>query len=128
MVWFTELSGASKATITWTVARLLDDETVVPLVALVSPFRADRDAVRALHVAGRFVEVHVATPLAVCAERDVKGLYGDAAAGRVVELTGVGQDYEAPERAELVLDGSSGVDVVASARRVVERVLATLGG
>jgi len=110
------------------LARILGEAGVVPLVALVSPFRADRDAVRALHVAGRFLEVHVATPLAVCAERDVKGLYGDAAAGRVVELTGVGQDYEAPERPELVLDGSGGVDVEGSARRVVERVRATLGG
>jgi adenylylsulfate kinase len=127
-VWSTGLSGAGKTTIARATARLLDDETVVLLVALLSPFRADRDAVRALHVAGRFVEVHVATPLAVCAERDVKGLYGDAAAGRVAELTGVGQDYESPERPELVLDGSAGVDVEGSARRVVERVLVTLGG
>jgi bifunctional enzyme CysN/CysC len=110
------------------LARILGEAGVVPLVALVSPFRADRDAVRALHLPGRFVEVHVATPLVVCAERDVKGLYGDAAAGRVAELTGVGQDYEAPERPELVLDGSGVVDVEGSARQVVECVLATRGG
>ncbi|MGA0831118.1 MAG: adenylyl-sulfate kinase, partial [Nitriliruptoraceae bacterium] len=60
------------------VAMLLGDAGVVPLVALVSPVAADRDAVRALHGSGRFLEVHVATPLAVCEARDVKGLYARA--------------------------------------------------
>lgn len=108
------------------LARILGDAGVVPLVALVSPFRADRDAVRALHDPGRFVEVHVATTLDMCAQRDVKGLYARSAArsaaGEDDLLTGVGQEYEAPERPELVLDGGGGVWVEALAQQVWERI------
>jgi len=104
------------------LARVLGDAGVIPLVALVSPFRADRDAARALHASGRFLEVHVATPLEVCAERDVKGLYERADAGQITDLTGLGQDYEAPAAAELTLDGGPDADAEASARRVFERL------
>ena len=108
------------------LARILGDAGVIPLVALVSPFRADRDAVRTLHDPGRFVEVHVATALEVCAQRDVKGLYARSAArsaaGEDDLLTGVRQEYEAPERPELMLDGGGGVGVEALARRVWERL------
>ena len=108
------------------LARILGDAGVVPLVALVSPFRVDRDAVRRLHAPGRFLEVHVATPLEVCAERDVKGLYARSAArsaaGEEDLLTGVGQDYEAPESPELVLDGSGKGSLTELARRVAERL------
>jgi adenylyl-sulfate kinase len=97
------------------LARILGDAGVIPLVALVSPIRADRDAARALHPSGRFIEVHVATPLAVCEERDVKGLYRRAHAGEVSDLTGIGQDYEAPLSPELafVADGSSSPQTLA---------------
>lgn len=109
------------------LARILGDAGVVPLVALVSPFRADRDAVRSLHDPGQFVEVHVATPIEVCAQRDVKGLYARSAArsaaGEDDLLTGVGQEYEAPERPELVLDGGGGVGVGELARTVLSVVL-----
>jgi len=101
------------------VARILGDAGVVPLVALVSPVRADRDAVRALHGAGRFLEVHVATPLEVCETRDVKGLYARARAGEVAQMTGVAQGYEPPLAPELVLDASGDEPVEAQARRVV---------
>ena len=86
------------------VARILGDAGVIPLVALVSPVRADRDAARALHGPGRFLEIHVATPLEVCEQRDTKGLYGRARAGAVPDLTGIGQDYEAPSAPELTVD------------------------
>jgi len=109
------------------VARILGDAGVIPLVALVSPFRTDRDSVRALHEPGRFLEIHVATPLEICAARDVKGLYAQARAGGLEQLTGVGQDYEPPERAELVLNGSDGTDVTDLADRVVEAITASLG-
>ena len=101
------------------VARILGDAGVVPLVALVSPVRADRDAVRALHAAGRFLEVHVATPLAVCEARDVKGLYARARAGEVAQMTGVAQAYEPPLTPELVVDGSGEEALAAQAARVV---------
>jgi adenylyl-sulfate kinase len=87
------------------LARILGDAGVIPLVALVSPIRADRDAARALHAPSRFLEVHVATPLEVCEARDVKGLYRRARDGGLGDLTGVGQDYEAPLAPEVVLDG-----------------------
>ena len=88
------------------LARILSDAGVIPLVALVSPFRTDRDMVRALHPPGRFLEIHVATPLDVCATRDVKSLYQQAADGILTELTGIGQGYEPPINPELTLDGS----------------------
>ncbi len=108
------------------LARILGDAGVIPLVALVSPFRTDREAARALHAPGRFLEIHVATPLEVCAKRDVKGLYAQAQAGELERLTGVGQDYEAPERPELVLDGSNAADVDRMAEHVLAVVQAVL--
>lgn len=84
------------------VAHLLSRNGVVAVCALVSPYREDRDAVRELH-AGRFFEVHVATPVEVCAERDVKGLYARQRAGSLVGLTGVDDPYEPPVAADLVV-------------------------
>ena len=55
---------------------------------------------------GRFIEVHVATPVELCAERDVKGLYAAQKAGKVTGLTGVDDPYELPENAEITLDTS----------------------
>ncbi len=104
------------------LARVLGDAGVIPLVALVSPFRADRDAARALHAPGRFLEVHVATPLEVCAERDVKGLYERAGAGQIIDLTGLGQDYEAPAAADITLDGGPDAHVEESAATLLERL------
>jgi len=101
------------------VAHILGAAGVVPLVALVSPVRADRAAVRALHGPGRFLEVHVATPLAVCEARDGKGLYARARAGGLADLTGVGQPYEPPLAPELVVDGSGTEPVAQLAAQVV---------
>ncbi len=101
------------------VARILGDAGMVPLVALISPVRADRDAVRAAHGSVRFLEVHVATPLAVCEARDVKGLYARARTGEVAQLTGVAQPYEAPLAPELTVDGSGDEPLAAQAARVV---------
>ncbi|MDP9387139.1 MAG: adenylyl-sulfate kinase [Actinomycetota bacterium] len=84
------------------VAHLLSRNGVVAVCALVSPYREDRDAVRELH-AGRFFEVHVATPIDVCAERDVKGLYARQREGTLVGLTGVDDPYEPPVAADLVV-------------------------
>lgn len=105
------------------LARILGDAGVIPLVALVSPVRADRDAARALHGPGRFLEIHVATPLEVCEQRDTKGLYARARTGTVPDLTGIGQDYEAPSAPELTLDAGRG-----SAEALAARVAEILGG
>jgi bifunctional enzyme CysN/CysC len=92
------------------VAHNLYDAGLVVIVALVSPYAEDRTQARALFPDGDFAEVWVKTPAEVCAERDPKGLYKKAAAGELPNLTGVGQEYEAPVNAELVLDGTQEIE------------------
>jgi bifunctional enzyme CysN/CysC len=92
------------------VAQVLYDAGLVTIVALVSPFAEDRNQARALFPEGDFSEVWIKTPAEVCEERDPKGLYKKAAAGNLPNLTGIGQEYEAPEKAELVLDGTKSVE------------------
>lgn len=84
------------------VAHLLARNGVVVLASVISPYRAVRDEVRALHD-GRFFEVHVATPVEVCAARDVKGLYARQRAGELTGLTGVDDPYEPPLQPEAVV-------------------------
>jgi bifunctional enzyme CysN/CysC len=88
------------------VAKLMIDAGLIVIVALVSPFRVDRDQARELFAKGKFIEVWVNTPTELCAQRDPKGLYKKAAAGDLPNMTGVGQEYEAPLRAEVELDGT----------------------
>jgi bifunctional enzyme CysN/CysC len=93
------------------VARLFFEQGSIVLCTFVSPYRADRDRVRALVPEGRFVEVHVHCGLDELKRRDPKGLYAKAERGEIPELTGVSAPYEAPERPELVIDtGASGVE------------------
>ena len=92
------------------VAHNLYDAGLITIVALVSPYSEDRNQAKALFPEGDFVEVWIKTPAEVCAERDPKGLYKKAASGELPNLTGVGQDYEAPENAELTLDGTTPIE------------------
>lgn len=85
------------------VADLLSRNGVYVLCALVSPYQAARDEVRARHE-GRFFEVYVATPPEICASRDVKGLYGRQRTGGMSGLTGADDPYEPPEHPELVIE------------------------
>jgi adenylylsulfate kinase len=73
------------------------------LTAFISPYRADRDQVRAIMKPGDFVEVFVDCPLEVCEQRDVKGLYQKARAGQIPEFTGISAPYEAPLQPELTI-------------------------
>jgi len=88
------------------VADLLARNGVLVLAAVISPYAASRDAVRARHAASgaAFVEVYIATPVEECAARDVKGLYARQRAGEISGLTGVDDAYEPPAAADLVLD------------------------
>ena len=97
------------------VARLMADAGLVVLSAFVSPYAADRDRVRGLVPGGRFIEVFVDTPLAVCEARDPKGLYKKARAGVISDFTGISAPYEAPPAPEVHLqtDGKS-IDVCAA--------------
>jgi len=85
------------------VAKLFTEGGMVAITAFISPYRADRDQVRALGPAGDFVEVHVDCPLEVCEQRDVKGLYEKARAGKIPEFTGISAPYEPPLEPELTL-------------------------
>lgn len=82
-------------------AKLMVDAGLVVLAAFVSPYRADRDAIRALFPEGEFVEVFVDTPLEECEQRDPKGLYKKARAGEIKHFTGISDPYEAPEQPEV---------------------------
>jgi bifunctional enzyme CysN/CysC len=93
------------------VAHTLYEAGLVTIVALVSPFASDRDQAKGLFPEGEFAEVWIKTPAEVCAQRDPKGLYKKAAAGDLPNLTGIGQDYEPPALAELVLDGTADLEV-----------------
>ncbi len=89
------------------VAELFASAGLVTLTAFISPYRRDRDRVRAMMPEGDFVEVFVDAPLEVCEARDPKGLYKKARAGEIKGFTGIDDPYEAPEKPELVLDAAS---------------------
>ena len=75
----------------------------IAVAAVVSPYRATRDEVRAMMPDGRFLEVFVDTPIEVCEDRDVKGWYAMARSGEVSSFTGVDDPYEPPQHPELTL-------------------------
>jgi len=85
------------------VCQLFAESACVTTASFVSPYRASRDAVRA-RVGDRFIEVHVATSLEVCEQRDPKGLYAKARAGLIPNFTGISAPYEEPLHAEITLD------------------------
>ena len=104
------------------VAKLMTDAGLIAIVALVSPFRADRRRAAALLPEGRFLEIFVDTPIEICRRRDPKGLYEKADRGKVLNLTGRDQPYEVPEAPDLVLRT---VELTAeqAADRIVELVM-----
>ncbi len=85
------------------VAKLMVDAGLVVLAAFVSPYQAERDAIRARFAEGEFIEVFVDTPLAECEQRDPKGLYKKARAGEIKHFTGIDDPYEAPLQPEIHL-------------------------
>lgn len=100
------------------VARLMVEAGIVVLASFVSPYRQDREAVRAMHEGVPFLEVFVDTPLTVCEARDVKGLYAKARAGEIPDFSGVSAPFEAPDRPDLRLDTST-ADLHASVTAVI---------
>jgi adenylylsulfate kinase len=91
------------------VAKLFADCGVLTMTSFISPYRKDRDTVRALHVAAGvpFIEVHVNTPIETCEQRDPKGLYKKARAGELKGFTGIDDPYEPPLKAEMTLDATN---------------------
>lgn len=86
------------------VAKLFTDAGVIVIASFISPYRRDRDAVRALLAPGDFIEVYVKVSVATAERRDPKGLYKKARAGEIKGFTGIDDPYEEPERAEIVID------------------------
>jgi len=100
------------------VARLFVDAGLIVMASLISPFRAERDMARSLLGEGEFIEIHVATSLEICEQRDPKGLYRRARAGEIPNFTGIGSPYEPPGSPELVLTPNDPATV--SADRIIE--------
>ena len=93
------------------VAKLFAEAGVVTATAFISPYRSDRDKVRAIMGEGGFIEIYVNASLETCEARDPKGLYKKARAGELKGFTGIDAPYEAPDKPELVLDANSkGID------------------
>src|ERR1700685_1712081 len=96
------------------VAKLFCEAGTIALTAFISPYKADRNAVRALLGSGEFVEIYVKASVETCEKRDPKGLYKKARAGEIKNFTGISDPYEAPEKPELVLDSDKkGIDDLA---------------
>lgn len=103
------------------LAKLFMEAGIIVLTAFISPFREDRDKVRAMVNSGEFLEIYCQCPIEVCEQRDVKGLYKKARAGEIGQFTGISSPYETPERPELVVNTSQ-VDL----KDCVEQVIAAL--
>ena len=86
------------------MAKLFVEAGVIALTAFISPYRADRDRVRALAAPGDFIEIYCECPLDVCEQRDVKGLYAKARQGVIRDFTGISSPYEQPETPELAVN------------------------
>src|SRR4051812_9280713 len=91
------------------VAKLFADGGLLVMTSFISPYRKDRETVRALHEAAKlpFIEVHVATPIETCETRDPKGLYKKARAGELKNFTGIDDPYEPPASPEVTLDATN---------------------
>jgi adenylyl-sulfate kinase len=85
-------------------SKLFTDAGLIVMSAFISPFKSDRQLVRALFPENEFIEVYISTPLSVCERRDVKGLYKKARAGEIQNFTGIDSKYEAPESPEITLN------------------------
>lgn len=86
------------------MSKLFMEAGVIVLTAFISPFRADRDHVRSMVKPGDFIEIYCDSPIEVCEQRDVKGMYKKARAGQIADFTGISSPYEAPEKPELVVN------------------------
>lgn len=86
------------------MAKLFIEAGVIAMTAFISPFRSDRERVRALVAENDFIEIYCDSPLEVCEDRDVKGFYKKARRGEIKNYTGISSPYEKPEHPDLTLD------------------------
>jgi bifunctional enzyme CysN/CysC len=107
------------------VSKLMADAGLIVLVSFISPYRSERLLARELMDRGEFIEIFIDTPLAVCEERDPKGLYRKARAGEIKNFTGIDSDYEIPAAAELTIDTTR--SSAAEAASIISDYLETYG-
>lgn len=105
------------------VSKLFAESGVITLASFISPYRADRERVRARLAGGDFLEVYMRIPIEICEARDPKGLYKAARAGKIKQFTGIDDPYEEPEAAEIVLDAKSADGQMASAEGMAASIL-----
>lgn len=103
------------------VCKLLLDAGLTVIAAFISPYRADRDAIRAKLMPGQFIEVFVDTPLEVCEQRDPKGLYKQARKGEIENFTGISAPYEPPQTPEFSIQTTE-----TSVKRAVDTIIQSL--
>ncbi|KAL4418939.1 hypothetical protein ABPG77_009119 [Micractinium sp. CCAP 211/92] len=108
------------------VAKLFADSGAVTMTSFISPYRADRDAVRGRCRPGEFLEVHMAVPIEVCEARDPKGLYKKARAGLIKNFTGIDDPYEAPLAPEILVTPYDQGGAMRSPRQMAQQILDTL--
>jgi adenylylsulfate kinase len=101
------------------MAKLFTEAGVIALTAFISPFKEDRERVRALVSENDFIEIYCNTPLEICEQRDIKGLYKKARAGEIKNYTGISSPYEPPETPDLELD-TAGKSVEYNVERVLD--------
>ena len=118
---FTEADRVENIRRVGEVAKLMTESGLIVLCSFISPYRAEREMVRALLAEGEFIEVFVDTPIAECMRRDPKGLYARAQAGKILNFTGVDAPYEAPTSPEIHLETTG-----QSPQQLAEQVAAAL--
>ena len=104
------------------VSKLYADSGMITLVSFISPYKKDRQRVRE-RVGDRFVEVYMKIPLSVCEERDPKGLYKAARAGKIKGFTGIDDPYEEPENAEIEMVVAEADGVMASPMEMSHKII-----
>lgn len=105
------------------VSKLFAESGIITLTSFISPYRADREKVRARMADGDFLEVYMRIPIEICEERDPKGLYKAARAGKIKNFTGIDDPYEEPDKAEITLDAKDDKGNLASAEDMAGEIV-----
>ncbi|WP_258102691.1 adenylyl-sulfate kinase [Marinoscillum sp. MHG1-6] len=107
------------------VSKLFVDAGLVVMTAFISPFREDRQMARELVGEDNFIEVFIDTPLEVCEQRDVKGLYAKARAGKIPNFTGIDSPFERPENPDIHVE-TAGKSVEVSLKEIIDQLLSKI--
>ena len=105
------------------VAKLFAESGVITLTSFISPYRADRARVRSRMADGDFIEVYMRIPIEICEERDPKGLYKAARAGKIKQFTGIDDPYEVPDSPEIVVDAKDQSGKLSSAEDMASKIM-----